>query len=100
MHEPMNPEQIDRLARKRAGAKLVWYVHACVFVVVNLALLAISRYGLGHRPWSIYPVLGWALGLALHGIAVFVLGGAGGLRERMVQRERERLLRDQDRHQP
>jgi hypothetical protein len=97
MAQHLSPEEIDRLARKRAGAKLGWYVHACVYLGVNLFLLAISRYGFGHRPWTPAPMLGWGLGLALHGIAVFVLGSGGGLRERLVQRERERLQREQDR---
>jgi hypothetical protein len=39
--------------------------------------------------------MGWGLGLALHGIAVFLLGSGGSLRERMVARERERLQREQ-----
>ena len=34
----MSPEAINRLARKRAGAKLGWYTHAAVFVLVNGAL--------------------------------------------------------------
>ena len=93
----LSPEEIDKLARKRAGAKLGWYIHACLYVVVNLFMFAFSYYGFRHRPWSIYPVLGWGLGLTLHGIAVFVLGSGGGLRERLVQRERERLQREQDR---
>jgi hypothetical protein len=95
MAAPLSYEEIDRLARKRAGAKLGWYVHACLYVVVNLFMFGISRYG--HRPWSIYPVFGWGLGLVLHGISVFVLGRGSGLRERLVARERERLLREQER---
>jgi hypothetical protein len=90
----LNPEQIERLARKRAGAKLGWYTHAAVYVVVNLFLFALSPYGFGHRVWSVYPLLGWGLGLALHGISVFLLGAGGDLRERMVQKERERLQRE------
>lgn len=90
----MTPEDIDKLARKRAGAKLGWYAHAAVFMVVNLALFGMSRYGFGNRPWSVYPLLGWGLGLALHGISVFLLGSGSGLRERMVQKERERLQRE------
>lgn len=86
-------DPIERLARKRAGAKLGWYAHALVFLLVNLAVFAMSLHGLGHRPWSVYPLLGWGLGLALHGISVFVLGSGNGLRERMVQKERERLQR-------
>lgn len=89
----MNPEDIERLAHKRAGAKLGWYVHAAVYVVVNLFIFAISRYGFGERPWSVFPLLGWGVGLALHGISVFLLGTGGGLRERLVQQERDRLHR-------
>ncbi len=98
MPHPMTPDDLDQLARKRAGAKLGWYTHAAVFAVVNLVLFGMSRYGFGNRPWSVYPLLGWGLGLALHGISVFVLGTGSDLRERMVQNERERLQREQDRN--
>ena len=95
MPKPMTPDDLEQLARRRAGAKLGWYVHAVAFVVVNLIVFSMSRYGFGNRPWSVFPLLGWGLGLALHGISVFVLGTGSGLRERMVQKERERLLREQ-----
>lgn len=101
MSQPRTPDEIEQLARKRAGAKLGWYVHAAAFVVVNLALFAMSRYAFGTRPWSVFPLLGWGLGLVLHGISVFVLGTGSGLRERMVQREREALQREQaQKHDP
>ena len=93
MAAPLTPEEIDRLARKRAGAKLSWYVHASVYVLVNLFIFAISEYGFGQRRWSVFPLLGWGLGLALHGVSVFVLGAGSGLRERLVEKERERLRR-------
>lgn len=93
MASTLSPEEIERLAQRRAGAKLGWYTHAVVYVLVNLFIFAISRHGFGSRPWSVYPLLGWGLGLALHGVAVFVLGSGGGVRERLVQRERERLQR-------
>ena len=92
----MSPEEIERLAHKRTRAKLAWYIHALVYVVVNLFIFAISRYGFGSRPWSVFPLLGWGLGLALHGISVFFLGAGAGLRDRLVQQERERLQRQRD----
>ena len=98
MPTPLSPEELDTLARRRANAKLGWYVHAVAFVLVNAVIFAMSRYAFGSRPWSVYPLLGWGLGLVLHGISVFLLGTGGGLRERMVQREREALQRRQDRH--
>ena len=87
---------IDTLARRRAGAKLGWYIHATVYLLVNAVVFAMSRYAFGERPWSVFPLLGWGLGLALHGVSVFVLGKGSGLRERMVQKERERLLRERN----
>lgn len=96
MTAPLTPEAIEKLARKRASAKLGWYLHAVLFVVVNIVVFSMSRYGFGNRPWSVYPLLGWGLGLALHGVSVFVLGTGSGLRERMVQKERERILRQRD----
>ena len=99
MSTPLTPDEIERLARKRAGAKLGWYTHATLYLLINLFLYFMSANGeaMGRRPWSIYPAMGWGLGLALHGIAVFVLGTGSGLRERMVNRERESLQRRNDR---
>ena len=70
-----SPEEIDHLARKRAGAKLGFYGHLAVYTAVNLFLFALSF--LGNRPWSPFPLLGWGLGLVLHGISVFLRGGRG-----------------------
>lgn len=96
----LSPEQIDRLARKRASAKMGWYTHAAVYVVVNAFLVLLAQASLGHRAWSIYPVLGWGVGLGLHGLAVFFFGGGSDLRQRLVERERQQLLREQERSAP
>ena len=86
----LQEDDLDRKARKRAGAKLGWYIHATVYLCVNLMLLGLSV--LGGRHWVAFPLLGWGLALAIHGLVVFLSTGGGGLQQRMVQRERERLL--------
>lgn len=93
-----NPEEadIERLARKRAKAKMGWYSHAAVYVCVNLFLFALSSWR-GHGNWHLAPLLGWGLGLALHGVSVFWIGQGSELSERLVQRERERLQRARER---
>jgi 2TM domain len=96
MNTPLLPEEIDRIASKRVAAKIRWFIHAAIFVSVNLFVFSISEYGWGTRAWSIKPLLGWGLGLTLHGIAVWFLGAGGELRERMIDRERERLQRKQN----
>ncbi len=87
----MSNASIEREARRRAGAKLGWIIHATVYVLVNLLLAAIA-FSNG-RNWAIYPALGWGLGLAVHGIIVYFVLGAD-LHQRMVERERARLQGD------
>ncbi len=82
-------DPLERLARKRTGAKLGWYLHAAIYVLVNVVLALLSSAHGKH--WAVYPAMGWAIGLAAHGLAVFALGSGSRLRERMVQAERERL---------
>ncbi|RYY64524.1 MAG: 2TM domain-containing protein, partial [Comamonadaceae bacterium] len=48
----LSEDDIERIARKRAGAKLGWYLHATVFVLVNLGMIVASYFGLTRRPWS------------------------------------------------
>jgi len=86
--------RIERLARRRAAAKLGWYIHAIVYITVNLmlALLAASS----GRNWAIYPIVGWGIGLAIHGAVIFLVTGGAGLHERLVQRERNRLQLQRD----
>ena len=97
MPSSLSSEEIDRLAHKRASAKMGWYTHACVYVLVNGFLFASSYLGFRDRAWNLYPALGWGLGLALHFVSVFVMGKGSSLRQQMVQRERERIEREQNR---
>jgi hypothetical protein len=84
-------EDLERIARRRAGAKLGFYIHAAVFVTVNLGLFAINGYFTPSRMWHVWPLGGWGIGLAFHGLAVFLLGSGSSLRQRMIEHERRRL---------
>lgn len=90
-HQPI--DDLERLARRRAGAKLGWYIHATVYVAVNLLLALLSA--MSERNWAIFPAVGWGIGLAIHGAVVFLITGAG-LHERLVQQERNRLQMQRD----
>ena len=84
---------LERLARRRANAKLGFYIHAAVYVAVNfmLGLMAIAA----GRNWAVYPALGWGMGLAIHGAVVFLMNGST-LHQRMIQQERQRLTLQRD----
>jgi hypothetical protein len=82
--------KLERRARVRVGMKMGFYTHALVYVLVNVGLFALNE-SVGGRRWAIFPLLGWGLGLAIHGIVVFTALHTGGIRERMLASEVERL---------
>ena len=90
MKTPQANDDIHTRARRRVGIKLGFYTHALVFVLVNLGLFAINSVA-GGRPWSHFPLWGWGLGLAIHGVVTFINLQGQGVRERMLNQEIERL---------
>ncbi|NNU42310.1 2TM domain-containing protein [Ramlibacter montanisoli] len=80
--------QLERTARRRAGMKMGWFIHAGVYVAVNLLLAALSIAS--GRHWAVFPALGWGLGLAIHGVVVFMVAG-GSVYENLLERERRQL---------
>jgi hypothetical protein len=93
-HTSLQDPALEQLARKRAQAKLGWYIHASVYVAVNLLLAALSA--MSGRHWAMFPAIGWGIGLAVHGAVVFLLAGGAGLHERLIERERSRLASQSD----
>lgn len=77
---------IDQLARRRASAKLGWYLHAGIYIAVNILLAVLSAHS--GRNWAVFPALGWGLGLAIHGVVVWLKLTQHGFYARMVARER------------
>ncbi len=89
-------QDLQRRAQRRVNRKMGFYIHATVFVLVNLGLAAINWVG-GGKAWHLWPLAGWGLGLAIHGIVTFASLSGDGLRKRMLDAELARLKR-QDGH--
>lgn len=90
----LSAPDIERLARRRASAKLSWFIHAAVFTCVNAVLMAISLAS--GKPWAIFPLAGWGLGLTLHGAVVWLGSPGNALHERLLQSERQALAAQRD----
>ena len=88
--------ELQRRAQRRVKQKMGFYIHATVFVLVNLGLAAIN-FAKGGASWHLWPLAGWGLGLAIHGFVTFASLNGGGLRERMLQDEVDSLRRKQGR---
>jgi hypothetical protein len=82
--------ELRQLAKRRVKQKMGFYVHLTVYVLVNLGLAAVNMVSGGQR-WHLWPLAGWGLGLAIHGIVTFVSLRGDGVRERMLDDEFQRL---------
>jgi len=59
---------------------------AC-YVVVNAFLVAVNLATSPEYFWAKWAILGWGIGLILHGVGVFIVGGNSRLKERLIKRE-------------
>jgi hypothetical protein len=53
--------------KKQAG----FYRHALKYVVIVALLGAVNAVASPHYWWSMWPALGWGIGLAVHGLSVY-----------------------------
>lgn len=93
-HTANSGHEIDRLARKRVGRNMGGYIHAFVFFTVNIGLAPLAA--MSGRHWLAFLAFGWGLALLIHGMMVFLFMPGNGLRERMIQCERDRLTAQRD----
>jgi hypothetical protein len=90
MQTPSADTSLHRHARRRVALKLGWFMHAAVYLSVNLLLIVLAQ-GSTHPRVHPGPLLGWGLGLGIHGLVVAFSLLGGGLRQRMFERELQRL---------
>nr|WP_316639870.1 2TM domain-containing protein [uncultured Roseateles sp.] len=82
----MNEAQLRKTAKRRVKLKMGFLIHLLVFVAVNGGLwLMTSINGGGH--WRVFPLWGWGLGLAIHGLVTLISLQGQGLRERLLDSE-------------
>ncbi|MGD2046383.1 MAG: 2TM domain-containing protein [Gemmatimonadota bacterium] len=74
-------------AKERLEARRGFFTHLAVFLVVNTALVVINLSTAPDELWAKWPLMGWSIGLAFHGLAVFVIGDRFAITDEMVERE-------------
>lgn len=87
----MDNEMLYRRAAARVEAKLAFYRHLLIYVLVNAFLLILNFIRSPEAWWSKWSIIGWGFGLVLHGISVYSYQWREGSREKMIQREIERM---------
>jgi hypothetical protein len=81
------PPELERQAQRNVALRLGWLAHATVFTLVTAGL-----WLAGHqRGWLGLPTGGWAIGLLVHGLVVWLRPAGEGVKHRLLRAERQRL---------
>lgn len=76
-----------RDAKRHVERKLGFYIHMSVYVMVNTGLITINLLGSSAKPWALFPLFGWGIGLLFHGLAVFLHAPGAAWKQRMIDNE-------------
>ena len=77
-------------ARARAKAKYGFFVHALVYAAVMVLLVIINMLTSPQVVWSIWPLLGWGLAVALHAAKVFLFADGNTIVDALTEHELRR----------
>jgi hypothetical protein len=84
-------DQLRARAIHRVNEKHEFALHVVVYVAVNALIIAIWAFTSdGGFFWPVWPLLGWGIGLAVHGAKVYIAQPS----ESAIEREMGRLKRD------
>ena len=92
----MEQEQAYKRAKERVEAIKGFYVHATVYLLVNLGLFAIIALTAFGDWWFYWPLIGWGIGLTAHAVSVFLAGEAGPLGTTWEERKTREIMEKEE----
>lgn len=85
----MKTQTAEQTAHQNAKLKVEFKIHLVVYLAVNSLLAIINLTLTPEYLWVIWPVMGWGLGIIIHGINLH-FSTSSNLKERMIQKEMEK----------
>ncbi|MFA1820925.1 2TM domain-containing protein [Virgibacillus oceani] len=73
----MDDTEKYKRARKRVENLKAFYIHLTMYMIINTMLLLMNIVTNPSELWFYYPLIGWGVGLAAHGLSVFSSGFFG-----------------------
>lgn len=74
----MEEDKRYKEAKKKVEDIKGFYIHLFIYIVVNIGLFVINIISTPDSYWFYWPLLGWGIGIAMHGVSVFVSYGIFG----------------------
>ena len=70
--------EADKQRKRLEGLRTSFRIHAAVFVLIQLLLVATWAATGADFPWPLFVLLGWGAGLAAHGMALRAAARSAG----------------------
>ncbi len=74
-------------AKKNVEIKISFFIHLVIYILVNGLLIIINLNTKPDILWFKWPLIGWGIGLIMHGIVAFVSLGFNNVKEKMIEKE-------------
>lgn len=96
MYTPNELSKEERRAIRYVRDLKAFYSHAATYAVVIFGLFVINLFTGISTPWFIWPMLGWGVGVAAHGLSVFEVMSlfSPDWEKREIEKRLERTRRD------
>lgn len=73
----MERDEVYIRAKKRVENLKSFYIHFMIYILVNLMLFVINVISDPSYLWFLFPLGGWGIGVAIHGMTTLSLGKFG-----------------------
>lgn len=68
----LSEQQIEEnRSKRRSRAQFGFQLHLIPYIFISIFLVILNRSTTPRINWSIYPILGWGMGVAIHAACVF-----------------------------
>ena len=83
----MENQEAYKKAKKRVEAKIGFFIHLSIYIVINIMLIFINLRTSPQYIWFKWPLIGWGIGVFFHALGVFVFSGRSAITEQMIEKE-------------
>ena len=83
----MKNQEVYSNAKKKVEARMSFYTHLVVYLLVITTLTILNLTVAGDYFWAMWPMIGWGSGLIVHGLFTFVFDAQSSLKERLIAKE-------------
>ena len=83
----MENQEVYTNVKKKVEARLSFFTHLLVYLVVITILIILNLTVAGDYFWAKWPMIGWGSGLIIHGLFTFFFDSESSLKERLIEKE-------------